>query len=253
MAVNPNTANRLARQKAYYYEDGPHKYEEARPLNGIPMTTQSSMAPTPQTVGSEPQYQSPTGRLNFEQFIQRTLPGRPLPSDWQNDPWVATGGKKLYDEYLQSPEGMTAESKKYASDFRHDMSNARNDMVSGLKNQVNQQVSYGMDQVNMDAARKGRGHGGYRLAKQSQVKNQGANAINKGTSTINQGLLDQANSLDEQAISGGIDVQQSQQRLQDSIYANALAQMQADNAAFGGLMGAVGSYYGAYAGALKGK
>ena len=159
----------------------------------------------------------------------------------------------FYDLYLKSPEGMTAESKKYASDFRHNMGNARNDMVSGLQNQVNRQVSYGLDQVDMDAARKGRGYGGYRSAKQAQVKNQGANAINKGTSTINQGLLDQANSLDEQAISGGIDVQQSQQRLQDSIYANALAQMQADNAAFGGLMGAVGSYYGAYAGALKGK
>lgn len=251
MAVNPYTANKLARQKAYEYTSGPNIYKEAPPINGVPVQqSQSSMAPT---VGSEPQYQSPTGRLTFEQFIQRTLPGRPMPSNWQSDPWVSTGGKKLYDEYLQSPEGMTAESKKYASDFRHNMGNARNDMVSGLQNQVNRQVSYGLDQVDMGAARKGRGYGGYRLAKQAQVKNQGANVLNKGITAINQGLLDQANSLDAQAISGGIDVQQSQQRLQDSIYANALAQMQADNAAFGGLMGAVGSYYGAYAGSLKGK
>ncbi len=255
MAVNPYTANKLAKQqtKTYYYNDpqGPKYGQEVRQLNAAPVSASQSSSAPQQIVGADVKSSVPMGRLTYEQWLDRQY----TPS-WRNrgiDPNKDDYSKINYQRYLESPEGMTADSKSYAADFRENMPNAQNNLVSSLKNQVNDQVSYGLDQVANEAARKGRGHGGYKMAMDARTKNQGKNALATGVGAINQGLLDHANSLDEQAVKGAINVQESQQRLQDSIYAEALARMQADNAAFGGLMSGVGSFYGTQAGLRAGK
>lgn len=128
--------------------------------------------------------------------------------------------------------------QKNAQEFRQNLPGTKSRMAEDLSVQSNLATSAGNKQIQESNSRRGLLYGGLnqgqQLANTAKQKSKLGQAIN--TSNVN--LENAANTLDAQAVETGMGIQQSQQAIQNQIYNNAMAQMNAQNQMVGGLIGA---------------
>lgn len=134
-----------------------------------------------------------------------------------------------------------------AANFRQNLPGLENQMGHQLADQSNQQMSQNIQGARQNNSARGLLYGGINAGQEGAIRANAAHGLAAGRSDINQGLLNNANTLDAQAIHTGLGIQQTQQSIQNSIYGQALADMQARGAAIGGLMGGVGKIGGMFA------
>lgn len=131
-----------------------------------------------------------------------------------------------------------------AQSFRDRLPGLENQLGHQLGEQSNQQMGQNLHDVRQSNSHRGLLYGGINAGDEQQVRGHAASSLAQGRSNINSGMENAANTLDAQAIKTGMGVQQTQQSIQNSIYGQALANMQAQNQLIGGVFGGMGKIGG---------
>lgn len=134
----------------------------------------------------------------------------------------------------------------YAKQFQGNESNLENQLGSQLSSQANSQMGQNLNAVRQNNSRRGLLFGGVNAGQEGAVRSGAAQDIASGRSSINQGVVSAGNQMNQDAINTGVAIQQQQQQVQNAIYSQAMASMQSQNAAIGGLLGAGGAVLGGY-------
>ncbi len=154
-----------------------------------------------------------------------------------------SGGDRYYgltkeEASKKKADDLRTANVKYAQEFRSGIPLMENKLVGSLGNQLNQQMGEGLRSTREGAASRGLMNSGLRVKSEEGVRSGTKKAFASGAQSIKRGLLSQADSLDKQAIDSGIAIQQNEQAMNDAIYQQALAQMNAEMGAWGSLLGA---------------
>lgn len=129
------------------------------------------------------------------------------------------------------------EQQKYAKDFRAGMPSMIRMMSENLKSQSNQALGQGLKQTRNDYASRGLSYSGLEKGAEARQRGQAASGLAAGISGINADVENAANTLDAQAVETGVGIQQTQQAIQNQIYSQAMARMNANNAITGSALG----------------
>lgn len=147
-------------------------------------------------------------------------------------------------------------NQKYAKEFREQLPETEQKLIGQLGQETSRGLNKNIQGIREGASSRGLLYSGMRQGAEAGARNQAGGLLARGQQGIKESLRKQAESLDNQAIQSGIDIQQSQQRIADMAYQQALAEMQSENSMFGSIMGAVGTAvgmaYGGPAGAAAG-
>lgn len=136
---------------------------------------------------------------------------------------------------------LRAQQMQNAKEFRANMPNMQREMGENLKTTANQGLSAANKNTNEGMSSRGLLYSNLNKGAQAGNRSRTQAGVAKGTSDINTGLMNAANTLDTQAIETGVGIQQTQQAIQNDIYSQAMAKMNAQNAQAGGLMGLAGT------------
>jgi hypothetical protein len=164
---------------------------------------------------------------------------------WYDDGANGAGFYRAQNAQEQAQSGQQYGAQQFRKNIGQTENNMYGQLSSGVNNQMNSQIK-GVQQHNSS---RGLLYGGVNAGQEGAIRAGAASSLASGKSAINSGVENAANSMDQGAIDTGIAIQQQQQQMQNAIYSNAMAQMNASNSAIGGLMGAVGTGVGMYLGA----
>jgi hypothetical protein len=205
-------------------------------LNATPGASQPWNTPTLQHMPGEGTQNGTPGATNA--FGDTYYSGGPQGSGWYKP--------LTNDQQIQGAQNY------YATQFRNNIPQTENTLYNQFSSGQNQQMNQGIKNVQQHNSSRGLLYGGVNAGQEGAVRAQTSGALAQGRSAINQSVEGAANSMDQSAIDTGIAIQQQQQQMQNAIYSNAMAQMNAQNGVFGGLLSAGGMALGAYLGAGTG-
>lgn len=160
-------------------------------------------------------------------------------------------GAGYYDMKGQGSQALGAQ-QHYTQEFKDNMPHLNDLLTSQLGGQINSQMSQGIQNSKVMDSRRGLLYGGMHQGHEGQIQAQAAGQMAQGKSAINAGLQNAYEGMQNSTIKTGIDFQQQQQQLQNSIYQNALANMMNQQKAFSSLGSAVGTGVGMYYGGMMG-
>lgn len=142
-------------------------------------------------------------------------------------PGIDPNLQRLKDKKLQN-----------AQEFRAGMPNMVRMMSEDLKTQANQGLSQANRQTRESASSRGMLYSGVRQGQEQSNRAKTQAGVAQGVSSINAEMENAANTLDAQAVETGVGIQQTQQAIQNQIYSQAMAQMNARNMVMGSMIGA---------------
>lgn len=120
-----------------------------------------------------------------------------------------------------------------AQQFRQGLPGLERDMDTQLKGGITNQLRQGLQATRANNSARGLAYGGVNQGQEQQLRASAQNRAAQGFSQIHSGLLNEANLMDQGAIANGVAIQQQQQQIQNTIYQNAMASMNAQNQIFG--------------------
>lgn len=132
---------------------------------------------------------------------------------------------------------LRAQQEQNAKQFRANMPGMQKTMGENLKTDANQALSGSLKNINQGNSARGLLYSNINQGQKAGARAKAQSGVAKETANINTGLLNAANTLDAQAIQTGMGIQQTQQQLQDDIYSQAMARMNAQNMQQGAGMG----------------
>lgn len=167
-----------------------------------------------------------------------------------NDVWYDNGANGA-GFYRQQDDASKAQSAQQygAQQFRQNIGQTENNLYNQAASSVNQNMNAGIKNTQQQNSRRGLLYGGVNAGGEAGVRANASNNLASARSNINSGVENAANQMDQGAINTGIAIQQEQQQIQNTIYADAMAKMNNSNAGIGGLLGAAGMGVGMYLGA----
>lgn len=122
--------------------------------------------------------------------------------------------------------------------FRAQAPDIEQNMASDLRGQSSQNM-YGLIHKNKwDMAKRGMQNSGLAAATEGAIRAQGQAQYGAGVNKIHSGLMSAADAYDQQAANTGLQIQQTQQDIQNNIYAQAWASVNSQNAMIGSIAGA---------------
>jgi hypothetical protein len=148
------------------------------------------------------------------------------------------GGGNFYLDPQMRILGMQQEQAK---DFRGKSPEMQRTMTEDLKAQANSGLSAANAGTKQNMSSRGLLNSNINRGAQGANRGRAQAGVAQGTADINRGLIDAQNTMDQNAISTGVQVQQSQQAIQNQIYSQAMARMNAQNAEAGSAMGLIGT------------
>lgn len=157
--------------------------------------------------------------------INKFIKGPDKPGDPPPDPNLA----KIHQQQLDN-----------ARNFRGNLPGMESQMDSQLQRAGQGQLNQNLQGLKSQDSARGLLYGGLHAGREQGARGQMANSLAQGRSNINSAAQDAANTLDQQALQSGINIQKNSQAIQDDIYAQALGAMQTQNATFSGGMGLLG-------------
>lgn len=113
--------------------------------------------------------------------------------------------------------------KDYANNFRAGMPNMATQMHTQLEADTGRQLNNDVRDLHASNSSRGLLYGGINAGGEGKLRASASANVASGKMNINKGLIDQASQFDQDAISTGLSIQQSQQQIQNSIYQNAMA------------------------------
>lgn len=142
----------------------------------------------------------------------------------------APAGTPGYGYYLGSPaERLKHIQQEEAKTFRTDLPKVQTQMVENAKTQTNQSLSAANRNTRQNMSTRGLLHSGLAAGALESNRAKAQSGIAQATADINSGLINAADTLDSQAIESGLNIQQAQQTLQNQVYSQAMARMNAQN------------------------
>jgi hypothetical protein len=163
--------------------------------------------------------------------------------------WAYNQGGAQGAGYYYNPsnsEKMLNQQQYFAKDFRDKLPQMENQMGNQAAGSIGASADQGVRASRASDSSRGLLYGGVHAGHEGAIRGEAAAEMAGARSNINQGLLSAADSMDANAIQTGVAVQQQQQQMQNAIYSQAMAKMNAENASFGGLMSAGGMLAGGY-------
>lgn len=131
-----------------------------------------------------------------------------------------------------------------AQSFRQNIPNTEAQLGSQLAQQTNNQMGNAISQTRSNNSARGLLYGGVNAGQEQGIRNQAASNLAQGQSNINANTQNAAFQLDQEAANTGFGIQQSQQAIQNDIYSQALANMNAASSGISSLLGAGGKVVG---------
>ena len=199
---------------------------------------QQTQAVDPGRFGEGTQYGASGPQSGWDTGKEYT--GEQAGSRWSYSPsgggWVLYGGASnpLQQQQFQ------------AMDFRANAPQMQNTLYNQLSADVNQAAGQGIRAVKQKNSSRGLLYGGINAGNEQGVRATASGQLAKGRSAINQGVMETADQIEQGAINTGLQIQNQQQQMQNAIYANAIARMNADNSQTAGLLSAGGMVLGGY-------
>lgn len=126
---------------------------------------------------------------------------------------------------------------EYANQFQAQLPQMQKQMAEQLSTNANKSMNAQLKQVNQRNSARGLAYGGVNEGQQQNVRSQSQGALAESIKNSNAGLLNASNTLNAQALETGVGIQQTQQAIQNQIYQQQLANMNANNAITGSMMG----------------
>jgi hypothetical protein len=136
-----------------------------------------------------------------------------------------------------------------ANAFRKNLPNMQGQMTSQLEEQAQGQLHDTVGTIRQNASNRGLLYGGLRAGSEGKARAGIAKNLAAGKMDINSMTNTAADQMDLDAIQSGINIQKSQQEIQNNVYAQALAKMQGQGAILGSIFSAGGSILGGKMGA----
>lgn len=138
-------------------------------------------------------------------------------------------------------ENLRKRKQQNAQAFRANIPNMQKEMGEDLKVSANQGLSAQNKATQEGMSSRGLMYSNINRGAQAANRGRTQAAVAKGTTDINTGLMNAADTLDAQAIETGVGIQQTQQAIQNDIYSQAMARMNAQNSVIGAGLGFLGS------------
>jgi len=145
--------------------------------------------------------------------------------------------------YYQAPsqtEALQGAQQYFANQFQQNIPTLENQMYSNLAQGVNANMNQGIQSARASNAGRGLLYGGVNAANEQAIRANASNQLAQGRQNINTSVLNEGQQLMNNAVSTGIGIQQQQQQMQNAVYQQAMASMNAQNQAIGGLLSAGG-------------
>lgn len=140
----------------------------------------------------------------------------------------------------QDARDIQAAQQQYAQDFRAQLPGMKNQMSTQLQSDAQSQLKDDLAAGRSSASSRGLLYGGIQQGNEGKQRQQAQRGLIGGISNMNMGLDDAANQMDSAAAQTGINMQQQQQAMQNTIYQNAMAQMNSQNQIFGSVASSAG-------------
>lgn len=133
--------------------------------------------------------------------------------------------------------------------FTKNIPTMQNQMGNQARQGFNQQAGAQIQRNRSTNSGRGLLYGGINQGQEAGIHGQAATKSANAQGSINAGLLNTQSQLQGNAVNTGLSIQQNQQQIQDDIYQQAIAQMQASSGMFGSAMGSIGKVGGLLAAA----
>jgi hypothetical protein len=161
--------------------------------------------------------------------------------------WYDNGSNGAGFYRPQTTEELAKSSQDYfANQYRQNISKNENDLYNQLATSATGQMNQGIKQIQQNNSSRGLLYGGVNAGQEGALRANTAAGLASGKASINSQVESTANQIDQNSINNGLALQQQQQQMQNAIYANAMAQMNAQNGLFSGLLSAGGMVAGGY-------
>lgn len=137
-----------------------------------------------------------------------------------------------------------------SNQYTQNLPNLQNQMGNQARQNINQQTGNSIQGNRSSNASRGMLYGGINQGQESGMRASGAAQSAQAQSNINANTTAMQQGLQQNAINTGLAINQNQQQIQNDIYQEALAQMQAAGSVFKGGMGLLGGGGGLAAGMM---
>ena len=135
----------------------------------------------------------------------------------------------------EAQQSLKDKNIQYARDFRSGLPGQESKMLGQLGANESKSLSEALRTTRNNAASRGLINSGRRVGSEAKLRGESAGRMATGAQNIRRGLLTQADAFDKQAVQSGIDFQQSEQAIQDTIYQQALAEVNGYNSMMGSM------------------
>jgi len=208
-------------------------------VNGI------AQANVNQNVGPNGQQNAPWVQLSYQGASNKFINGGQAPANGtydNNGNFYLTNGQQGAGWYRgpTDEQYMRDAQQYYTKQFRDNIPQTESTLYNQMASGVNQSMNQGIKNVQQNNSRRGLLFGGINAGQEGAVRASAASQLAEGRSAINSSVESAANSMDQMSIDTGVAIQQQQQQMQNAIYSNAMAQMNAQNGLLGGALGAAG-------------
>lgn len=185
-----------------------------------------------------------------------TFTAGPKKNSWSNhhrgDYMTGPDGSPGYFKMKDQAGKALGAQQHFTDEFKDNMPHMTNLLTGEVNDQINQNMGQGLRASRESDSRRGLLYGGMHQGHEGAIRADAAGKMAQSRSDINQGLQSAYEGMQNDTIQTGIDYQQQQQRMQNAIYENAMANMMGRNSAIGGVLGAAGGIAGAYYGSASG-
>ncbi len=134
---------------------------------------------------------------------------------------------------------------KEATDFRQNLDSEKDATYRGVESASRDQLSGDLSQIGKNYNKRGLLYSGMREGAESGAMANRAAGLAEARSGINRSLEEQADQMEKQALTGGMDYWQGAKSIQDSAFNEAMGKMASRRAVLGGLGSAGGAIGGA--------
>lgn len=141
-------------------------------------------------------------------------------------------------------ESVLKKQQDLAKNFRTNLPNMQSQLNAQMAQKGAQSLKGDLRDIRSADSRRGLLYGGVNAGNEGQARLQNSQAMAQGRSDINAATQQMASGFDQQAVASGLMARQNQADIQDLIYSQAMATMNAEGQTFSGLMSGGGKIGG---------
>lgn len=158
-----------------------------------------------------------------------------------NDPIATALQTQKYNEEHSTQATAQHTQQHLASNFRGNIGSTEGNLYNLAQQQGQAGLNQGLGLLKSRNSSRGLLYGGINQGQEGQARSAMSEALANQRSSINSNVENEANLLDQQAVQTGVGIQKNAQQVQNDIYSQAMADMNANNAEWGSALSAIGA------------